>query len=140
MSELMLNVTRTINAPIQSVYNAWLDPNMLAQFMLPGDGMHVPKSETDAREGGRFTIVMAAGEQEIPHGGEYLKLNPYTQIVFTWESPYSVDDSTVTLNLAESEAGTDIELIHVKFPNEETRDSHQGGWINILASLEKALS
>lgn len=139
MSELTLNVTRTIKAPIEAVYSAWLDPNMLAQFMLPGEGMHVPKSETDAREGGRFTIVMAAGEQEIPHGGEYLKLNPYSQIVFTWESPYSVDDSTVTLNLTENEVGTDIELIHVKFPNEEVRDNHAAGWGSILAALEKVM-
>ena len=140
MSELTLNVSRTINAPIQSVYNAWLDPEMLAQFMTPGEGMTVPKAEADPREGGRFSIVMAAGDQEIPHGGEYKKLVPHSQIVFTWESPFSIEGSTVTLNLSESDQGTELELIHVKFPNEESRTNHEGGWKAILECLDKALA
>ena len=72
MTELSLRVTRTINAPIEAVFNAWLDPAMLVRFMTPGEGVTVPKAETDARVGGRFDIVMTAGEKELPHSGTYL--------------------------------------------------------------------
>lgn len=140
MAELSLNVTRTVKAPIKSVYNAWLDPNMLAKFMLPGEGMSVPKVEVDPKEGGRFAIVMATPEKEIPHGGEYKTLNPHSQIVFTWESPFSTEGSTVTLNLKEVSDGTEIELIHVKFPNEESRSNHEMGWGVILSCLDSVLS
>lgn len=140
MSELSLTLSRTIKAPIESVYNAWLDPEMLTKFMIPGDGMTVPKADTDAREGGRFDIIMKAGEKEMPHGGVYQKLNPYSQIVFTWESHMSTDDSTVTLNFSEKDGGTHLELIHIKFRDEEARANHEGGWTSILNTLENMLA
>jgi len=140
MPELSLTVSRTIGAPIENVYSAWLDPSMLAKFMIPGEGMTVPRVEADAHEGGRFSLVMAAGDQELPHGGEYKKLDPYTMIIFTWESPYSADDSTVTLNFSEVDGGTNVELTHVKFLDEESRDSHLEGWGAILKQLDVVLS
>lgn len=140
MSELSLTVSRTIKAPIESVYNAWLNPALLAKFMIPGEGMSVPSVETDAHEGGRFSIIMAAGDRELPHGGVYQKLDPFSTIIFTWESPFSTDGSTVTLNFSEVDEGTHIELIHVKFLDEESRDSHEAGWGAILTQLEAVLT
>ena len=135
-NELVLNLSRTIKAPVESVYNAWLNPEMLAKFMIGGEGICVPRAEADAREGGRFTVIMAAGDKEIPHGGEYKTLNPFSQIVFTWESPFSIEGSTVTLNLEGADGGTNLELIHVKFRDEQTRDNHIGGWEMILSSFK----
>lgn len=140
MTDLSLTVARTIKAPIERVYNAWLDPDTLARFMLPGEGTSVPKAETDPRVGGRFTIIMAAGADELPHGGEYKELNPHNKIVFTWESPFSIEGSTVTINLKEVAEGTHLELTHVKFPSEESRDNHQGGWTAILEKLDEVAS
>tara|TARA_R110002124_G_scaffold14825_1_gene65339 strand:- start:1288 stop:1713 length:426 start_codon:yes stop_codon:yes gene_type:complete len=141
MTELSLRVTRTINAPIEAVFNAWLDPAMLVRFMTPGEGVTVPKAETDARVGGRFDIVMTAGEKELPHSGTYLTIDRHSKLVFTWESPYSDAGSTVTLNLAPSAAGgTDVELLHVKFPSEESRNNHEAGWGAILATLDGVLA
>lgn len=140
MPELSLSVSRTIKAPIETVYNAWLNPAMLAQFMIAGEGMTVPRAETDAREGGRFSIIMAAGDQEISHGGEYLKLQPFSKIVFSWESPFSVTGSTVTLHFKEVDEGTHIELVHVKFLDETSRSNHELGWSTILTQLDTILS
>lgn len=136
MAELSLRVARTIKAPIEAVYNAWLNPSTLAKFMMPGEGMTVPKVENEVREGGRFLIVMATPEQELSHQGEYQQLQPFSKIVFSWESPYSADGSTVTLNFSEVDEGTHVELVHVKFVNEESRDGHEAGWAAILAQLD----
>lgn len=136
MSELTLTVRKSIPAPASEVFDAWLDPKMLARFMMPGDGMTVPKAETDPKVGGRFTIIMAAGEQEIPHHGIYKAIEPHSRLVFTWESPFSEPDSTVTLTFTPSgAAATDIELTHVRFPSEESRANHEGGWTAILDVL-----
>lgn len=140
MPELSLRVSRTIKAPIETVYNAWLNPSMLAKFMIAGEGMTVPRAETDAREGGRFSIIMAAGDQELPHGGQYQKLDPFTKIIFSWESPFSIEGSTVTLNFSEVDEGTNVELVHVKFLDEESRGNHEVGWIAILTLLDTTLS
>lgn len=139
MSELSLTTTRQINAPVEKVFNAWLSPDTLKRFMLPGEDMHVPKAEVDAKVGGRFAIVMASGKDEIPHAGTYLTIDPHSKIVFTWESPFSVEDSTVTLDMRPLDAGkTELTLTHVRFANADSRDGHQKGWEQILAALAAA--
>jgi len=136
MTDLTLTVTKTIPAPVEKVFDAWLDPKMLAKFMMPGAAMHVPKAESDGREGGRFTVVMATPEQEIPHAGTYLEVSPHSRIRFTWESPYSVDGSTVTLDFRPAgDDATEVALTHVKFAGEDARDSHKDGWTDILDKL-----
>ena len=137
MTDLTLTVSRTISAARERVFQAWLDPEMLARFMIPGKGMSVPKAKTDPREGGRFELVMRAGENDIPHAGTYQEITPHDRIVFGWESPFSADDSTVTLEFSDDGAGTLVTLTHVRFVSEESRDNHAGGWTSILASLDE---
>lgn len=139
MSDLKVVVSRMIKAPIERVYNAWLDPETLAKFMTPAEGIVVPVAEADPQVGGRFRFVMQNGDETYPHGGEYLTLKPYSQIVISWESPFSAEGSTVTVNLSEADEGTHIELIHLKFPDVETRDSHSNGWGRILDCLTQTL-
>ncbi|GAB5509470.1 MAG: hypothetical protein Rhims3KO_08710 [Hyphomicrobiales bacterium] len=140
MTELSLAVSRTIAAPANKVFEAWLDPQMIANFMRPMPDMPAPSVKNDPVEGGRFDIVMKAGEDEIPHAGTYQEISRFSRLVFTWESPFSVDGSTVTLDFDEVDGKTNVTLTHVKFPSEESRDNHNGGWTNILASLEAALA
>ena len=140
MTELKLQVSKTINAAPEKVFNAWLDPEMLARFMLPGPNTSVPSASSDATVGGRFAILMKSGDDEIPHAGTYKEIDPHSRIVFTWESPYSSDDSTVTLDFAPREGGTLITLTHVKFPSEDSRDNHEGGWTQILTVLADVLA
>ena len=140
MTELKLQVSKTINAPQTEVFNAWLDPEMLAKFMLPGPNMSVPSASSDATVGGRFAIVMKAGNDEIPHAGTYKEIDPHSRIVFTWESPFSTDDSTISLDFAPVDGGTHVTLTHVKFPSEESRNNHEGGWTQILSALADALT
>lgn len=141
MNDLTLNVTRTINAPINSVFDAWLNAETLAKFMMPMQGMPQPKTEADGREGGGFTILMAVGEEEVPHKGTYLEVKRPNRLVFTWQSPFSPDDSTVTILFkALNDETTEIDFTHVKFLNEEARDNHEKGWSVIINTLAALLS
>ncbi|MGR3290575.1 MAG: SRPBCC family protein [Paracoccaceae bacterium] len=140
MTDLSLSVKRTINATPEALFNAWLDPKLLAQFMSPGPDMTVPHAANDPVVGGRFEIIMQAGDQELPHAGTYLEIVPHSRLVFTWESPISVDDSTVTLTFQAVDGGTEINLHHVRFSNAESRDNHEGGWAAILGKLEAAVT
>ncbi len=142
MTDLTLTTERQINAAPAKVFNAWLDPEMLKRFMIPGgEGMTVPKAEADAREGGRFEIIMKAGNEEMPHRGTYKEISPHDRLVFTWESSASTEpDSTVTLTFTPSGAGTLLSLTHVRFPNETSRTNHEKGWGAILAALDSAFA
>jgi len=137
MTELTVNITKTINAPIEKVFDAWLDPAMLTQFILPAPGMPQPEVENDPRENGRFSIIMYVGDNKIPHSGTYLTINRPKQLVFSWESTFSVDGSQVALQFSTiDDNSTLVELTHTKFTDEESRTNHQGGWSNILDALD----
>ena len=137
MNDLTLCVKKTVSAPIENVFDAWLDPEILAQFILPMPGMPQPDVENEPLQGGSFTIVMHVGDNKIPHTGEYLEISRPNRLVFSWVSPFSTDGSTVTINFSESGNGkTDVELSHVRFIDEEARSDHEGGWTNILAKLD----
>ena len=140
MSELKLNVSKVIQAPIEKVFDAWLDPKMLAKIMQPMSGMSDAIVTNDASVGGKFSIVMVAGDNKMPHSGEYLEISRPNRLVFTWEADYSTDGSTVTLDFRELDSeSTQIDLHQVKFIDEETRDNHIGGWTGILDALENTI-
>lgn len=140
MDELKVTLTKDVNAPIEQVFDAWLDEKTLTRFMLPMPGMPQPRVIAEGKQGGTFTVFMQVGEKEIPHKGEYLEVSRYDKLVFTWESPFSPADSTVTIHFSPINAKqTRIDLSHVKFLDEEARDNHQGGWMNILETLETVL-
>ena len=136
MTEIKLNVEKIIHAPIEKVFDAWLNPEILSKFMIPMPGMPEPDIENDAREGGSFKIIMYAGEDKLPHTGKYLEINRPNRLVFTWESHRSIDGSTVTIRFTKiDDEKTNISLSQVKFIDEEARSDHEVGWGNILDKL-----
>ena len=138
MTDLTVKLEKTINAPIETVFDAWLNPETLAKFMMPMPGMPPSDVENDPHEGGDFTIIMHAGSDDLPHTGKYLEIKRPNKLVFTWVSHCSVDDSIVTLNFTKTDDDkTNISLSHVKFLDESTRNDHEGGWTGILNKLNE---
>ncbi|RLA12703.1 MAG: SRPBCC domain-containing protein [Gammaproteobacteria bacterium] len=136
MNNLACHVTQVIDAPLERVFDAWLNPEMLSRFMLPMPGMPEPKTEVDGRQGGRFTIHMEVGEEVIPHSGTYLEIDRPNRLVFSWESPFAADGSTVTLEFsAQDSDSTVLMLTHERFIDEESRNNHEAGWGCILKLL-----
>lgn len=135
--ELSLTVTRHIAASPEKVYRAWLDPETLVRFMRNCQGFSLTSAETDPRVGGRFTLMMRAGETMLPpHSGTYLELVPCSRLAFTWESEFSrAENSTVTIELRPEAGGTAITLTHVRFIDEAARAQHLDGWTVILDGL-----
>lgn len=135
-TELELTVSRTIPAPREKVFNAWLSPAMLSKFMRPPSTVGTARVENDPVNGGRFSIVMVTEEKEIPHAGTYLAIDPHSHLSFTWESPHSLDDSVVTVDFVERGAAlTEVTIRQVKFRSEQARDGHVAGWTAILDLL-----
>ena len=140
MADLTVNVNKLMHAPIDKVFDAWLDPKMLSIFMLPMSGMPNSDVENDPREGGSFTIIMHVGDEKLPHKGKYLEIDRPHKLVFTWVSDRSIDGSIVTLNFTKiDEYKTNIALSHVKFIDESARSDHEGGWTNILEKLNDVI-
>ena len=128
-------VERLVPAPPRTVFEAWLDPKALRRFMFAAPGGRVTRAEADPRVGGKFLIVMHIAGKDIPHHGEYLEIERYTLLVFTWLSPLAGEGSRVTLRFAEDPGGTKLRLEHVGLAEAETRRKHHDGWGNILKEL-----
>ena len=80
-SERELVITRTIDAPCEHVYDAWI--NHLPEWWGP-HGMTTPVCEMDLRAGGAFRTVMRAPDgSEYPTRGLFLEVVPNVRIVFT---------------------------------------------------------
>lgn len=58
---------RTYDAPVELVWKAWTDAEMLRQWWGP-DKTFVPTCEVDATVGGRIHVVMEAGEEMGKYG------------------------------------------------------------------------
>lgn len=52
---------RTYDAPIEAVWEAWTNPEILKKWWGP-NGVSIPECEVDLRVGGKIYIVMEAGE------------------------------------------------------------------------------
>ena len=138
MSEAAASVVieRLIPAPSRVVFEAWLDREALQRFMCGGPGVRVTRAECDPRVGGKFLIVMNVEGHDLPHEGEYLAIERYTRVVFTWRSHLAGEGSRVTLHFAEGPRGqTKLRLEHVGLAAAEIRSRHHEGWSHILTEL-----
>ena len=129
-------IERLIPAAPQVVFEAWLDSDALQRFMCAGPGVRVTRAECDPRVGGKFLIVMNVEGHDLPHHGEYLEIERYKRIVFTWRSHLASEGSRVTLQFAEAPRGqTRLTLEHVGLADAEIRSKHHDGWSQILTEL-----
>jgi uncharacterized protein YndB with AHSA1/START domain len=132
-------IKRTIAAPRDRVFDAWLDPLLLPRFMLPGDATHAT-AEVDARVGGKFRIVMQHGRGGAEHWGEYLAIERPARLSFTWTSD-STDRKTTTVVIEltkRPDGGTNLVLTHHGLPD-RSAGAHEGGWGTIADKLGAVL-
>lgn len=140
-NQFELTVTQVVPASREAVFEAWLNPEALASFMKPLEGMTVPNAEVDGREGGAYLILMKAGDEEMPHTGVYKTVNRFERLAFTWVDPWYQGDSLVTLDFeALGPAETKLTLHHVGFSDQEACDSHHGGWTTIVGHLSSTVA
>ena len=131
-----LTVKRKIPAPAQKVFDAWLDPAALREWMRPCSGTTKPSDvKADAREGGAFEIVMHTASGPVSHTGIYKTIDAPRRLVFTWNSVHAGnEDSLVTVEFRPDGKTTEVVVTHERLPQEKVA-GHTGGWTSILESL-----
>ncbi len=79
---------RTYDAPVEKVWEAWTKPELLKQWWGP-DNVIIPECEVDLKVGGKFYIVMEAGEAMGPYKGtrwpmdaEYTVVEPNSKLAY----------------------------------------------------------
>ena len=126
-----------INAPIEEVWNALVDPNAIKQYMF---GTNVV---SDWHEGDPITWKGEWQGKTYEDKGMILKLTPGQTLQYSHYSPLSgVPDKpenyhTVTVELSSQGNQTHVSLMQDKNASEEERDESQKNWEMMLTGLKK---
>ncbi len=126
-----LNITRTFDAPLELVWNAWTDPKIVARWWGPR-GVTNPTCEVDARPGGKINIVMLAGKElgpaagmKWPMIGTFKEVKPQSRLVITGGAADEVQniflETEVVVDFKESGEKTmmNIHVVVTKINNAE---------------------
>lgn len=134
---IYLTLHRVIDAPVERVYAAWTDPDVLRRWLAPGHA-EVTRASTNVVVGGTILIEMRGvdGRMWLTRG-VYREVVPYRRLVHTWRWEGSDVESLVTVEFEpESADSTRLTLTHSQFAQEEARNEHEHGWVRCLAKLE----
>lgn len=136
-----VQVSHTFSAPAERVYDAWLDPARVGQWLFATPTGRVVRVEIDARVGGSFVITDRRDGVDVEHVGEYVELDRPRRIVFLFGVPaYSQSRDRVSVDIVPNGSGCVATITHELGPvDAETADKARGGWSGILAGLAHTL-
>jgi uncharacterized protein YndB with AHSA1/START domain len=147
-----VRLQRTIPAPPERVYRAWLEPELMRRWMFAGDRT-VTRVEVDERQGGRWATWQAGPDGETAGGFEceLLELEPPHRLVWRWgfagpdRVAGPVFDSLLTVTLRGTGDGqTELTLVHERLEAlaeamPDVAAAVSTGWQEALDHLEVAL-
>ena len=135
----IVEVTRRIAAPPERVFDAWLDPDGVGQWLLATPDGVMEKVEIDPRVGGGFTIVERRGADLAEHHGEYVEIDRPRRLAFDFWTSFSEARTRVTVTIAAEGEGSLVTLTHEGVWADWEEKTRQG-WAMILDGLARTLT
>jgi uncharacterized protein YndB with AHSA1/START domain len=111
---------RTIPAPPDEVFDAWLNPK------IPGNPWHkADKLILNPNVDGFFYWLISG----TAHYGLFTEIERPGRIQHTWVSPNTLgEESTVTVTFQKKGENTLMTLVHADLPDDDKARSHEKGW------------
>src|SRR5436190_12266724 len=120
-SERELVVTRTFNAPVRIVFEAWTKPELFKRWWVPKSmGMSLLSCDMDVRVGGKYRLEFAHGDSQAAFFGTYKEVTPHSRLV--WTNEESDEGSVTTVTFAE-QGGKTLLVVHELYPSKEALDA-----------------
>jgi uncharacterized protein YndB with AHSA1/START domain len=123
MNEKEITLTRVYDASPEQVWKAWTDPEELKKWWGPND-VSIPECKVDLKVGGRFYIVMEAGEAMGPYKGtlwpmeaKFTVVEPNSKLSYTanaWTEGSKEDtwiDQTTEITFTEEDGKTKVTVV-----------------------------
>jgi uncharacterized protein YndB with AHSA1/START domain len=136
-----LELTRVIDAPRARVYEAWTQPEQMAQWFAPKP-FQLIIDKFDFRPGGRFSMAMRdPNGKDLPFTGTYREIIPPAKLSWTGEfSSGPSDQMSTVVTFEEHGQKTKIHVrqtFHVMTPEiEQATRGAERGWTMTLNQLE----
>ena len=115
-----IKVERTILAPLDEVFDAWLNPK------IPGNPWNAAeKFVLDPKVDGLFYWFLKG----TAHYGRFTRVQRPERIQHTWVSPNTLgQESTVTVTFKKQGEDTLMTLVHSDLPDTDEARGHERGW------------
>ncbi len=129
-----VTVTKVIDADRQTIFEALTDADIMERWFYAGPDGWSATVVCTPEVGQSFQVEMHGPEATYAHVGFFKEIIENRKLVFSWNSQY-VENTTVTITLAEVDGGTEVKLVHELIPSEEEAENHRNGWTSILERL-----
>ena len=139
-----IRVTLTFNAPIELIWRAHTEPELVKQWMTGPPHISLPVCEIDFRVGGKARYVWKSPEFEMEMTAEYKEIVPHKRIIHSESYEDWPEGSTVvTTNFSEAGKQTTVTM-DAEYPSQKIRDTamqpeFEEGLLASYQTLEKLL-
>ena len=138
----VVRVQRVMPAAPEVVFDQWLDPDSLGDWMCPRPVRCVAVT-VEPQVGGRVRFDVDASGTSVLITGHFLAIDRPNLLRFTWSNSNWLDPTAVSVvNVAFTPAGANQTLMsieHSLLPPEEFEDFHSG-WVATADQLAAVLS
>jgi uncharacterized protein YndB with AHSA1/START domain len=121
-------VRRRMPAPREIVFEAWIDPEGMREWMCPGDVVSA-EAVLDVRVGGSFHIIMKSKHSVHEHTGTYQVVDRPAKLAFTWsavENPSKI--TLVTVDFLPHGNESELVITHERFTKVDLAQRYEMGW------------
>jgi uncharacterized protein YndB with AHSA1/START domain len=125
-------VTRTINGPARTVFEAFSKAELLKRWWVPKSmGMTLLSCEVDARVGGKYLLEFDVGGPEaVAFFGTYVEVKPYSRLA--WTNDEGGEGGPVTTVTFEEKGGKTLVVLRESYPSKEALDAAGTGSADAL--------
>ena len=126
-----IEVSRTIAASAESIFDVWIDPKSPGGPWFGGERVIV-----NPVVDGLFYLAVRHEGRTWPHFGRFLRIERPSVIEHTWMSEATKGlESTVTLTINARGEQTEVTIRHSGVPDDEMGRQHQEGWAWMLSAI-----
>jgi uncharacterized protein YndB with AHSA1/START domain len=130
-----ITVHRTIPAPVEKVFDTWMNPKSPG-----GPWFGAERVICNPAVDGLFYLAAKNEGRTWPHYGRFIEIDRPRRVEYTWVSEATQGvESVVTVTMEARANETDVTLRHSGVPDDEMGRRHKDGWTWILSMLAQAL-
>ena len=138
MDTYTLEISKTYNATVESVWNAWTNPDEISKWWIPDDFSEPSTPEIDLRVGGEFKYYLKAAEGDAFYAhGVFKEVIPNELIISSWQWSHADQETLLTVKFIEVDDGTQLTITHELFKDEDQKNNHADGWNKCMLRINE---
>jgi two-component system cell cycle response regulator DivK len=136
-----VRVERAFAAPPERVFDAWLDPETVGEWLFRTPDGELVRCEVDPEVGGRYEIAERRDEEEVLHTGRFEAIERPERLVFTLAVPlYAEGEEQVEIAITGDEGGCTLTLTQTRAEDAPaSAEQIAQGWAHLLDALAARL-